>query len=69
MSLGLCFRCLVMAYTATDIVNIRADINSLRIQSYELSLKMADINTTLTRLEYFINHFEDNASDENDLPF
>lgn len=58
-----------MAYTATDIANIRADINSLRIQSYELSLKMADINTTLIRLEYFINHFEDTASDENDLPF
>lgn len=58
-----------MAYSALDIVNIRADINSFRIQSFELSLKMSDINTTLTRLEYFINHFEDTAPDDNDLPF
>lgn len=56
-----------MAFTAVDFVNIKSDYEALKKQFDIMSQCIADICALMSRIEYFVGHFEDSQL-EDDLP-
>lgn len=54
-------------YNAVDIVNIKNDYVAFKKQIEVISNDFNDLLSILSRLEYFVAHFED-SSIEDDLP-